>query len=154
MSERSAEGGFTFPCVADADQSVARAFGASCTFHACFVDGDRRLRYQGRFDDSRIEGRVTSHDLRDALDDVLAGLAVRQPTTPAVRLLAGARQMIALTPDAAPVAKGHWPLARIRRPRTTIAAGSLFAFAVVHAVHAAIAVAAPAAVGFVCSIPH
>jgi hypothetical protein len=81
MIERAADGGFTYPYVVDADQSVARAFGAECTFHAFLLDGTRTLRYRGRFDDSRIEERVTSHDLRDALDDVLAGRPVRTPTT-------------------------------------------------------------------------
>ena len=81
MVERAADGGFTFPYVVDAGQSVAKAFGASCTFHVFLLDGSRRVRYQGRFDDSRIPERVTSHDLLDALDDVLAGLPVRQAVT-------------------------------------------------------------------------
>jgi hypothetical protein len=41
----------------------------------------RRVRYEGRFDDSRIEERVTSHDLANALEDVLAGRAVRVANT-------------------------------------------------------------------------
>ena len=41
----------------------------------------RRLRYQGRFDDARLPARVTSHDLRNALDDLLAGREVRVPIT-------------------------------------------------------------------------
>ena len=45
------------------------------------LDRERRLRYEGRFDDSRIPERVTSHDLVDALEDVLAGRAVRVSTT-------------------------------------------------------------------------
>ncbi len=32
-------------------------------------------------DDSRIAANVTSHDLRNALDDILAGRDVRVPTT-------------------------------------------------------------------------
>ena len=42
---------------------------------------ERRLRYQGRFDDARLPERVTIHDLRDALDDILAGRDVRRPET-------------------------------------------------------------------------
>jgi hypothetical protein len=45
------------------------------------LDRDRRLRYEGRFDDSRIEARVTSPDLANALEDVLAGREVRLATT-------------------------------------------------------------------------
>jgi hypothetical protein len=81
MVERAEDGGFTFPYVVDAGQTVAKAFGASCTFHVFLLDGSRRLRYQGRFDDSRLPERVTTHDLLDALDDVLAGRPVRREIT-------------------------------------------------------------------------
>ncbi|MFL5725623.1 MAG: thioredoxin family protein, partial [Chloroflexota bacterium] len=67
MVERAAEGGFTFPYVVDAGQAVAKACRAVCTFHVFVFDRDYRLRYRGRFDDSRIPERVTSHDLRAAL---------------------------------------------------------------------------------------
>jgi AhpC/TSA family len=81
MQERAADGAFAFPYVVDAGQSVAKAFGATCTFHVFLLDGERRLRYRGRFDDSRIVERATSHDLRNALDDVLADRPVRRPVT-------------------------------------------------------------------------
>ena len=75
-------GRYRFPYVVDPGQRVAKAFGATCTFHVFVLDGARRLRYQGRFDDSRLPDRVTSHDLRNALDDVLAGGRVRARTRP------------------------------------------------------------------------
>lgn len=81
MVERASEDAYTFPYVVDAGQAAARAYGATCTFHVFLLDRDRRIRYQGRIDDSRIPERVTSHDLRNALDDVLAGRAVRVDTT-------------------------------------------------------------------------
>ena len=81
MVERAAADGYTFPYLADHDQRVAVAYGATCTFHVFVLDGDRRIRYQGRFDDSRIEANVTRHDLRDAIDDLLAGRDVRVATT-------------------------------------------------------------------------
>lgn len=81
MVERAAEDGYTFPYVVDVGQRVARAYGARCTFHVFLLDRDRRLRYQGRFDDARIASNVSSHDLRDALDDLLAGREVRVPAT-------------------------------------------------------------------------
>ncbi len=65
----------------DDGQRVAKAYGATCTFHVFVLDRARRLRYQGRFDDSRLAERVTSHDLRNALDDLLAGREVRVATT-------------------------------------------------------------------------
>ena len=73
MIERAAEDGYGFPYVVDDGQAVAKAYGAVCTFHAFVLDRDRRLRYEGRFDNSRIAGNVTSCDLSNALDEVLAG---------------------------------------------------------------------------------
>jgi peroxiredoxin len=81
MVERATADGYTFPYLADHDQRVAAAYGATCTFHVFVLDRARRIRYQGRFDDSRIEGNVTQHDLRNAIDDILAGREVRVPTT-------------------------------------------------------------------------
>lgn len=81
MVERAAEDGYGFPYLVDEGQRVAKAYGAVCTFHVFVLDRDRRLRYEGRFDDARIASRAVSHDLRDALDDILAGRDVRVATT-------------------------------------------------------------------------
>jgi hypothetical protein len=81
MVDRAAEDGYTFPYLVDDGQRVAKAYGARCTFHVFVLDRERRLCYQGRFDNSRIGATITSHDLRNALDDVLAGRDVRVPTT-------------------------------------------------------------------------
>ena len=81
MIERATEDGYTFPYVVDEGQRLARAFGATCTFHVFVLDGSRRVRYQGRFDDARIAERVTSHDLLNALDDLLADREVGVPVT-------------------------------------------------------------------------
>jgi peroxiredoxin len=81
MVQRAADDAYEFPYLVDDGQAVARAYGARCTFHAFALDPDRRVRYEGRFDDSRIETRVTSHDLRDAVEALLAGRDVPVPTT-------------------------------------------------------------------------
>ena len=81
MAERAAEDRYAFPYLVDDGQRVAKAYGATCTFHVFVLDHTRRLRYEGRFDDSRLTAKVTSHDLRNALDDVLAGRDVRVSTT-------------------------------------------------------------------------
>lgn len=81
MVERAAEDGYTFPYLVDDEQRIAKAYGVTCTFHVFVLDRARHLRYQGRFDDSRIPARVTSHDLVNALDDLLAGRDARVPTT-------------------------------------------------------------------------
>ena len=83
MVARARESHFNFPYLKDADQSLARTFGATCTFHVFVLDRERRLRYRGRFDNSRNPERVTSNDLRAALDDLLAGGPVRVPETDA-----------------------------------------------------------------------
>jgi peroxiredoxin len=83
MVQRAAEDGYTFPYLFDEGQRLARAYGPQRTFHVFLLDRDRRLRYEGRFDDARLPERVTSSDLRNALDDVLAGREVRVPRTKA-----------------------------------------------------------------------
>jgi peroxiredoxin len=82
MQERAQAEGFVFPYVRDDDQSVARAYGAVCTPHLFVLDGDRRLAYEGRIDDSwQDESKVTSTDLRNALAALLAGAPVAVPQT-------------------------------------------------------------------------
>jgi thiol-disulfide isomerase/thioredoxin len=81
MVKRASQKKFNFPYLRDPDQSVAEAYGALCTPHIFAFDKDRRLRYRGRIDDSRDPSRVTSNDLRNALDDMLAGRSVRVPDT-------------------------------------------------------------------------
>ncbi|WP_299653095.1 thioredoxin family protein [uncultured Tateyamaria sp.] len=46
--------GFDFPYLVDADQSVARAYGAVCTPDFFGFDGTGRLQYRGRLDDARM----------------------------------------------------------------------------------------------------
>ena len=71
-----AEGfGYRFPYLYDEDQSVAAAYSAMCTPDFFLFDGDRKLAYRGRFDESRPDSGipVTGRDLRAAVDAVLAG---------------------------------------------------------------------------------
>ena len=77
MVDRATEDAYAFPYLVDDGQRVAKAFGATCTFHVFVLDRSRTLRYEGRFDDSRIPANVTSPDLANALDDLLAGRPVR-----------------------------------------------------------------------------
>jgi peroxiredoxin len=75
------ERGFTFPYLKDEVQDLAKSYGALVTLHAFVLDKERRIRYRGRIDDSRDPDLVTTTDLRNALDDVLAGRPVRVPET-------------------------------------------------------------------------
>jgi peroxiredoxin len=63
----------TYPYLYDGDtQQVARAYGPQATPHVFIFDEQRRLRYEGRIDDSyRIE-LVKSQDARNAIDALLA----------------------------------------------------------------------------------
>ncbi len=70
-----------FPYLKDADQSVAKKYGALVTLHAFVLDRDRRLRYRGRVDDSRDPKKVTTSDLKNALEDLLNGREVKVPET-------------------------------------------------------------------------
>jgi len=81
MVERATQDRYVFPYLFDEGQHVARAYGATCTFHCFVLDGERHVRYEGRFDDARLATNVNSHDLRNALDDLLEGRDVRLTTT-------------------------------------------------------------------------
>lgn len=81
MVDRATRDAYAFPYLVDDGQRVAKAYGATCTFHVFVLDRSRTLRYEGRFDDSRIPANVTSRDLANALDDLLAGIQVRVTNT-------------------------------------------------------------------------
>ena len=73
MVERAKEKKFNFPYLRDESQKIARAFGAQVT-PDCFVfDQKRALQYRGRVDDNwQDHYKVSSHDLRHAIDAVLS----------------------------------------------------------------------------------
>lgn len=81
MVERAGRSSFPFVYVKDHESVLARACGAICTPHAFVFDGDRRLRYRGRIDDSRTGHRVTTDELGAAIADVIEGAEVRVPET-------------------------------------------------------------------------
>lgn len=82
MKPHADDAGITWPYLRDESQAVARAYGALRTPHFYVFDADRKLRYTGRMDDSPREAdKATTRELRDALDDVLAGREVRVPLT-------------------------------------------------------------------------
>ena len=82
MKERAREKGFQFSYVRDESQETARAYGALRTPHYYVFDADRKLRYTGRMDDNpRNPGQETTHELRDAVDALLAGKEPALPLT-------------------------------------------------------------------------
>lgn len=85
MVQRAKEQGFNFPYLRDADQSVARAYGAVRTPHVFLFDGARKLAYLGRIDDSWDKpDKVSQRELADAIQDILAGRPVKVAETFAV----------------------------------------------------------------------
>ncbi len=73
MVTRAKEKGFNFPYLRDETQEVAKQYGGICTPHVFAFDQNRKLRYKGRIDDSRYPDQVKIHDLRNALDAIIAG---------------------------------------------------------------------------------
>jgi peroxiredoxin len=66
-----------YPYLYDGEtQSVARALGPQATPHVFVFDTDRKLRYQGRFDNSYRVELVKSEDARNAVDALLSGKPV------------------------------------------------------------------------------
>jgi thiol-disulfide isomerase/thioredoxin len=74
------------PAALDEDRAAATVAKASITPTAIVVNRDGEIRYRGRIDNlyaalGKTRQQVTSHDLRDALDAVLAGRPVPHPET-------------------------------------------------------------------------
>ncbi len=65
---------FNFPFLYDGDtEAVARAYGPVATPHVFIFDAARKLRFNGRIDDSERVQFVKTQDTRNALDALLAG---------------------------------------------------------------------------------
>lgn len=62
-------------------QAFAAKLGAVATPHIFIFDQDRKLRYEGRIDNSTNIQKVTENDARDALDAILAGKPVAVAST-------------------------------------------------------------------------
>lgn len=85
MVERAAALGFNFPYLRDESQAVARAYGAERTPHIFLFDQERKLVYTGAIDDNWKEPEsATRHYLREAIQAVLAGQPVPEPSTHAI----------------------------------------------------------------------
>ena len=70
--------GLTFPIVKDDDFPVADALGARVTPESFLIDAAGRLRYRGR-----VRSKVGQDDLKNAVDDVMAGRDVKVPVAKA-----------------------------------------------------------------------
>jgi peroxiredoxin len=89
VAKKAAEYRLGFPVYKDEKAAAVEALKAEVTPEAFVLDHNFVLRYRGRIDDgysARLKKnlQVTSHDLKKALDEVLAGKPVSTPLTTAV----------------------------------------------------------------------
>ena len=102
VSAHAQERDVPFPVLKDFDQKVADAFGAQRTPEVFLLDADRVIRYHGRIDDQYGVGfrrdKPARSDLKEALDELLAGKPITTPVTEVVglpdRTLAEARMTV------------------------------------------------------------
>ncbi len=71
---------YPFPYLYDKYQEVAKAYDAACTPDFYVFDGEQKLTYRGRFDDSRPGNgeAITGNDLRNAILSTLKGEAITE----------------------------------------------------------------------------
>ena len=82
MKKRAAEKNYPYSYLFDETQFVAKSYGAVCTPHIFVLDEKRKLAYEGRIDDNWKDPKaVKSHDLRNAIEALLAGQPVPAPNT-------------------------------------------------------------------------
>ena len=76
--------GFGFPLMKDSDNKVADMYDARHTPEIFVIDPEGKLRYHGRIDENYEDAsKVTSPDLKNALDSMLAGKAIAKAETKA-----------------------------------------------------------------------
>jgi peroxiredoxin len=77
---------YPFPYLYDETQEVAIAYDAACTPDFYIFDKDLKLVYRGQLDDSRPGNNIplSGKDIRDALDNLLAGTPVNPRQRPGI----------------------------------------------------------------------
>ena len=76
VRKHAADNGLSFTILKDAGNQVADRFDAQYTPEAYLIDASGKLVYHGRIDNSRSGDSITSSELRDAVEAVLAGKPV------------------------------------------------------------------------------
>src|SRR5439155_4395904 len=97
------------PVYKDDGFAAVDALKAATTPEVFVLDRHSILRYRGRIDNGyyarlKKNPQVTSHDLKNALDDLLAGRPVREPATPSVGCPIVRDRLGALTQPRSPAA--------------------------------------------------
>ncbi len=83
IKEHATEHGLRFPILKDHKNIIADKFEASVTPEIFVLSGNLDVLYHGRIDDSQREAKVSSTDLRMALDEILGGKKVTTVSTKA-----------------------------------------------------------------------
>jgi peroxiredoxin len=78
VKEHAADNGLSFTILKDAGNQIADRYGAQVTPEAYLLDASGKLVYHGRIDNSRSGDSITSSELRDAAEAVLAGKPVEK----------------------------------------------------------------------------
>lgn len=82
MQKRAKEKNYSFHYLHDESQQIAHKFGAVCTPDYFVYDGDLKLSYRGRLDDSwKDASRVQKRELYEAVQTLLKGEKVSEDQT-------------------------------------------------------------------------
>ncbi len=81
VKSHAAEKHLTFAILKDDGNKIADRFGANHTPEAYVIDASGKLVYHGRIDNSQKIEAITSNDLREALDSILAGKPIEKTTS-------------------------------------------------------------------------
>ena len=73
VKSHAGEKHLTFTILKDDGNKIADRLGATRTPEAYVIDASGKLVYHGRLDNSQNTANITSNDLRDALDEMVAG---------------------------------------------------------------------------------
>ena len=85
MKEKIKELGIEFPYLIDETQEIAKAFQAQCTPDLYLFDSTRKLVYHGRFDDNwKEESKVTKQELKEAIQNLVAGKLIVKKQYPSM----------------------------------------------------------------------
>jgi len=76
VKTHAADKHLTFIILKDEGNKIADRFGAAKTPEAYVLDANNKLVYHGRIDNAQNPANITANDLRNALDEVLAGKQV------------------------------------------------------------------------------
>ena len=81
VKSHAAEKGLKFTILKDDGNKIADRLGANHTPEAYVIDASGKLVYHGRIDNAQNPANITSNDLRDALNAILAGQPIQKTTS-------------------------------------------------------------------------